>query len=179
MGTNTNMGTDEPKGRPGGWLRRIIIGRKPTRTLMRIGIWIALCLAIRQWALLPVRVDGPSMLPTYKDGRVNFVNRLAFLFHEPRRGDIVAIRYSGDHAMLLKRVVGLPGERVGFHAGHVVINGVELEEPYVKLRGNWEREAEQVGMNEYYVVGDNREMEWGMHEKGKAVRNRILGKILL
>ena len=55
------------------------------------------------------------MLPTYRDHGVNFVNRLAYVFHEPRRGDVVAIRtLAGEHVMYMKRIVGLPGETVTF-----------------------------------------------------------------
>ena len=72
------------------------------------------------------------MLPTYHDGQINFLNRLAYLRHEPQRGDVVGIRYSGDSILLLKRIVGLPGEEVSFDEGKLFINGKPLEEPYVK-----------------------------------------------
>ena len=55
------------------------------------------------------------MLPTYRSNRVNFVNRLSYRFHEPRRGDVVAIRLSGFSVMFMKRIIGLPGESVAFH----------------------------------------------------------------
>jgi signal peptidase I len=120
------------------------------------------------------------MLPTYRDHGVNFVNRLAYVFHEPRRGDVVAIGLeAGDHVMYMKRIIGLPGETVAFHQGHLYINGRLMDEPYVKLPGDWEHEPEQVELDEYYVVGDNRDMPWEGHVQGRPKRQRIVGKVLL
>ena len=173
------MGIEGPTPAAPSLLRRLIIGRRPKRTLVRTLIWALGCVLIGKFVLLPIRVQGISMMPTYQPNKVNFVNRLAFLFHSPRRGDIVAIKLAGPHVMYLKRVVGLPGETVAFHEGHILINGEILEEPYIVYRCNWEHEPEQVGPNEYYVVGDNRTMDFFDHEQGRSTRDRIVGKILL
>ena len=120
------------------------------------------------------------MLPNYKDRSVNIVNRLAYLLHAPRRGDVVAIRSeAGEHLMYLKRIVGLPGETVAFHNGRLYINGEPLDEPYLKLRGDWAHEPEPVRPDHYYVVGDNRDMPWDDHYKGRSARALIIGRILL
>jgi len=163
-----------------GWLRTALIGRRPKRTLVRAAVLLVVSLAVFKYWLLPIRIEGSSMLPTYKEHGVNFVNRLAYWRHEPRRGDVVAIRLlAGGHVMYLKRIVGLPGETVAFHQGWLYINGQPVEEPYVKLRGNWEHADEPVGPDQYYVVGDNRDMGWGEHEKGRPTRDFIVGKVLL
>ena len=119
------------------------------------------------------------MLPTYKENRVNLVSRLAYRWSEPKRGDVIAIRFAGPHMMLMKRIVGMPGETISFHRGHVLINGEPLTEPYVQLTCTWELPPEKIGPNEYYVVGDNRSMPPNDHTKGRATRNRIIGKVLL
>ncbi|MGD0261903.1 MAG: signal peptidase I [Verrucomicrobiota bacterium] len=174
MGTNADAAQLPP------WLLRVLIGRNPKRTLVRIVVLIVVSFVVFRFALVPIRVEGGSMLPTYKENGVNFVNRLAYLFHEPRRGDVVAIRLlAGEHVMYMKRIVGLPGETVVFHKGHLFINGKLLDEPYVKLPGNWEREPVQVGPDQYYVVGDNRDMLWEGHVQGRAKRELIVGKVLL
>ena len=146
---------------------------------MRIVIWVVTCFGVAKFVLLPIRVEGVSMLPTYKENRVNFVNRLAYLRSPPKRGDVVAIRLAGPSIMYMKRIVGLPGETVSFHDGRLLINGKVLDEPYKIFSCNWEHEPEPVGPDEYFVVGDNRSMAYFEHTKGKAQRNRILGKILL
>jgi signal peptidase I len=162
------------------WLRTVLIGRHPKRTLVRIVILVAVCVLVRAFILLPIRVVGISMLPTFKDGSIHVVNRLSYLSHEPQRGDVVAIRMlAGGHVMYLKRIVGLPGEAVSFHHGQLYINGQPMEEPYLRLRGTWEHPDEQVGPDHYYVVGDNREMGWPDHEKGRTPRDLIVGKVLL
>ena len=162
------------------WLQRVLIGRNPKRTLMRSLILVVVSVVVFKFVLQPIRVEGGSMLPTYKDRGVHFVYRLAYLFHGPRRGDVVAIRLlAGEHVMFMKRVVGLPGETVTFHNGQLYINGEPLNEPYLVLRGNWDHEPEPVGADQYYVVGDNRDMPWDYHEKGRPTRNLIVGKVVL
>ena len=174
------MQTELSQARQPSWLRTIIIGRNPRRTLIRIGVIVVSCLLLRAFVVLPIRVSGPSMLPTYS-GSVNFVNRLAYLGHEPRRGDVVAIRLAGESIMFMKRVIGLPGETVEFSNGRLRINGHYLEEPYVKFTCNWNfiPERSKLGDNEYYVVGDNRSMPFPDHTQGAAKRQRIVGKVLL
>lgn len=161
------------------WLRIVVFGRNPKRTLWRIAVLVALCTVVFKFVLLPIRVEGISMLPTYRENGVNFVNCLAYLFHEPCRGDVVSIRLAGPHVMYLKRIVGLPGETVSFHLGHAFINGKILDEPYVKRPCDWERAPVTLGPSQYFVVGDNRSMPIEDHTMGEPHRDRILGKVLL
>jgi signal peptidase I len=174
------MGTDTEAVQSPSWVQRVLIGRRPKRTLLRVVVLVAVCFVVFRFVLVPIRVEGRSMLPTYKDKGVNLVNRLAYVVHEPRRGDVVAIRtHAGEHIMYMKRIVGLPGETVAFHDGYLFINGKPLDEPYLKLRGNWEHGPMQDGPDEYYVVGDNREMAWEDHYQGRFERARLVGKVLL
>lgn len=161
------------------WLRRIIIGRNPRVTFIRALILGVLTVVVFKTTLYPVRVQGGSMHPTYRDGRINFIYRLAYRSHDPKRGDVVGIRFSGPSIMLLKRVVGLPGETIGFSKGRVVVNGNPLPEPYVRQPSDWEREPVQLGQDEFFVVGDNRSMPMRDHTFGIARRERIIGKLLL
>ena len=174
MGTNAE-GSPQPH-----WLRVALIGRNPRRTLVRIILLVGGCLLVfNHFVLVPIFVDGGSMLPTYREHGVNFVNRLAYRFHEPRRGDVVAIRTTGLSIMYLKRIIGLPGETVAFHRGRVLIDGQVLDEPYVKFSCDWELPPKRLGTNQYYFVGDNRSMTPGEHFKGVGDRGRIVGKVLL
>lgn len=163
------------------WVQTVIIGRNPRLTFIRIVFLVAASIVVFKFVLLPVRVDGPSMLPTYKPGAINFVNRLAYWRSEPQRGDVVAVRYSGHSIMLMKRVIALPGETIEFVNGRTVVNGHYLDEPYIKKPCNWNVRPEryQLREDEYYVVGDNRSMPFENHQQGAAARKRILGRILL
>ncbi len=158
-------------------------------TLVRVVVWAVSCFVIFKIALVRVEVSGISMMPTYKDQSKNWINRLAFLRHEPRRGDVVGIAFSPiedvshylipPHIMLVKRIIGLPGETVAFSNGRVLINGVILNEPYEKYPCNWDIPPVKLGADEYYVVGDNRSMPEKEHTKGVCKRQQIIGKVLL
>lgn len=171
-----------PKPRPH-WLQVIAWGRNPRRTLIRIVVLVVTCFVLFRFVLLPVRVSGISMEPTYHNGSVNLIDRLAYAWHEPRRGDVVSIRYAGEHLMLFKRIIGLPGETIAFQDGTVLINGQPLDEPYERQlnqkSGHWTLPPKKLGLDEYYVVGDNRAMPANWHYFGSVERFRIIGKALL
>ena len=160
------------------WLRVVVIGRNWRLTLLRTAVWAVLCVIIFRIALVRVEVIGFSMLPTCPEHSKYWVNRCAYLWHGPRRGDIVAIRLAGIHEMLLKRVIGLPGETVAFSGGHVLINGAPLNEPYETNSCDWEQPPETLTNDEYYVVGDNRTMPEQDHTHGRCPGYRIIGRIL-
>jgi signal peptidase I len=163
------------------WVRTVIVGRNPRLTMIRVVVLVVVCYVVFKHLLLPIRVDGPSMLPTYREFSVNFINRMAYWFSEPRRGDVVAVRYTGNSIMLMKRIIGLPGETIEFVDGRVLINGRPLDEPYLKFECDWTVRPENYRLSdeEYYVVGDNRSMPFESHQQGSARRIRIVGKILL
>ncbi len=175
----TEPGQIQSKPQPHGWLRVIVLGRNPRLTFIRIVILVVTCFILFRFVLLPVRITGISMLPTLKNGSVNCVNRLAYVQHQPQRGDIVSIRLAGNHVMYMKRIVGLSGETIAFEDGHVVINGVVLDEPYETTPCDWNLPPEKIGADEYYVVGDNRTMPPEDHVKGRVLRDRIIGKAML
>ncbi len=95
------------------------------------------------------------MEPAYQNGSINFVNATAYLLHEPRRGDVVGIAMAGRRVMLLKRIIGLPGETVAFLWGTLIINGRKIPEPYIKTDCQWTMEEVKNGPGEYFVAGDN------------------------
>jgi signal peptidase I len=186
-GYRFNIGVQNANEHPGRphWLQVLLVGRRPKVTLARIAVLIVACLVTREFILLPIQIDGISMLPTYHTGQVNCINRLAYLRHEPRRGDVVSVRLSepgglaNPSIMYLKRIIGLPGETVAFHGGHTFINGQPLDEPYVKNSCDWEHEPIVCGPDQYYVVGDNRSMSFVDHTQGRAERSHIVGKLFL
>jgi len=114
------------------------------------------------------------MFPTYRDGQINYANRLAYLWSQPRRGDIVVIRTTGEQVTILKRIVGMPGERVRMDNGRLFINGKPLDEPYLRHEGGWRHQEVLLGEGEYWAAGDNRPIS----EFGKVTQSRLAGKIL-
>jgi len=115
------------------------------------------------------------MEPTYHHGDVNFCWRLRYLFSEPKRHDVVAVRFAGSKVMLLKRVVALEGEQVEFRDGKLFVDGKEIEEPYVRYPCTWNLSPRQVKKDCIYVVGDNRSMPNENHYFGQASKSRIMG----
>jgi signal peptidase I len=124
---------------------------------------------------IPFTIQGISMEPTYRDGRVNFCWRLRYLFSEPKRHDVVAVRFAGSRVMLLKRVVAREGEQVEFRGGRLFVDGNGIEEPYVRLPCNWNLPSRRVDKDCVYVVGDNRSMPIEDHHFGQTSRIRIVG----
>ena len=119
------------------------------------------------------------MQPTLEPGGFYLVNRLAYAFGEPARGDVVAIRLAGRSVVYVKRIVGLPGERLRIDGGRVLANDRAFDEPYVRdRRASWVLPETKLGPDEYFVVGDNRGMPIKQHELGKTRRAKIVGKIL-
>jgi signal peptidase I len=85
---------------------------------------------------------------------------------------------AGPHVLYVKRVVGLPGERVSIAGGQVHINGTSLTEPYVRHRRPWDVAEVTLGPREYFVIGDNRGMSVGDHDFGRVQIDRILGRVV-
>jgi signal peptidase I len=155
-----------------------VFGRHPRRTAVRVLVLATLSFVIFRWVLIPIRAEGISMEPTYKSGSLNLVNRVAYRYRKPERGDIVAIKLAGPHVLYVKRIIGLPGERLSIVQGQVYINGAPLEEPYVRKRLPWDVPEVALTSREYFVIGDNRGMRAADHDFGRADVSRILGRVI-
>jgi signal peptidase I len=170
-------------------LHTAVLGRDWRVSALRAVIWGTVIIIIWEFFLTPIRISGISMLPTYHNHEINIINHFAYLWHSPQRGDVVAVRINPDgrsrefeklpQAMYFKRIIGLPGETVTFSDGHVLINGKVLYEPYETGDCDWNIAPVKLGPDEYYVVGDNREMAEQLHTKGPCKRSQIVGKALL
>lgn len=126
-----------------------------------------------------VRVDGFSMLPTLHDGEFVLVNRLAYRFDAPQRGDIVVFHFPLDPKQdLIKRVIGLPGDTIGVQGGMVFVNNEPLNEPYIAqsplYAGSW-----VVPSGHLFVLGDNRNDSSDSHSWGMLPFENIVGKAVL
>ena len=85
------------------------------------------------------------------------------------------IRFAGNKAMLLKRVVALEGERVEFRHGKLFVDEKEIDEPYIRYPCVWELPPRKVEKDCVYVVGDNRDMPIEDHLFGQASMKRMVG----
>lgn len=151
------------------------------RRLLRAVAWLcaatALALILRTCVFGLVKVAGQSMENTLETGDVALVSRLDYRLGSIRRGDVAQIRVPGRDGTYLKRVVGLPGEKVELSGGRVFIDGQPLEEPYAS--NSQEEFSIQLGEDEYFVLGDNRPVSYDSREEdfGAVSAGCFLGRV--
>jgi signal peptidase I len=129
------------------------------------------------------------MEPNFYDHEYLIIDEISYRFNEPERGDIVVFRYPRNpQDYFIKRIIGLPGERIQIKQGQVYIynqdnpDGASLDEPYleagVKTYGMNE-EIITLKEDEYYILGDNRTSSKDSRSFGPVNRSFIIGKVLL
>ena len=147
-----------------------------TRAFIARLLTVAACAVLLfSFVLVPFRIQGHSMAPTYRDGGFNFCNKLRYVFTPPQHQDVVVIRLAGEGIMLLKRVVALAGETVAFRDGRLFVNGAAVAEPYVRAPQPWTLPPRRVAPGKVYVVGDNRRVPMEVHMFGQTPLERIAG----
>jgi signal peptidase I len=161
-----------------GHLKNFFLPKMTTKYLVRVSIVAVLAYVIFGHLCIPARLSGSSMEPIYHDGGINFCWTPSYWFKSPKRGDAVMVRLAGKKIMFLKRIVALEGETVEFKDGKILINGKELNEPYVRFECDWNLPPRKVETGNVYVVGDNRSMNIDNHIFGQTTVRRIAGKPL-
>lgn len=129
----------------------------------------------------PVKVEGTSMMPTLDDQERIFINKFVYRLHFGHidRGDTVVFWYPGDPTKsYIKRVIGVPGDRVEVERGTVVVNGQALVEDYVppEYRDNSEMPLRTIPSDEYFVLGDHRSSSNDSRSWGMVPQRYIYGK---
>jgi signal peptidase I len=140
---------------------------------------VALLLLSSGCALQPVRVFGNAMEPTIEDGERKIVTRA---FWQLERGDIVGFKYPRNESKrFVERIVGLPGERIAMTKGAVVINGRQIDEPYLssEYRSSDTWGPTTVPDGEYFMLGDNRRNSSDSRVWGTVRRDLIWAKVLV
>lgn len=159
-------------------MKNFLLPKLNRKYLVRVFLVAFFAWLVFGYLLLPLRIQGRSMEPTYRDGSFAFCWRLQYLFTEPRRYDVVAVRFAGRKVMLLKRIVALPGETVAFRNGVLQVNGSPLAEPYLRYPSDWELEEREVKEGYVYIIGDNRATAMQGHRFGQVRISRIVGGVL-
>jgi signal peptidase I len=156
--------------------------RGVARTLVSLSAQLVLLAAIAAaFFLRTPQVDGLSMEPRVHAGEFVLINTLAYRFGPLQRGDVVAFKHeTPTPETYIKRVVGLPGERVEIRSGTVTIDGRELREPYVLFPDRRSAPAVTVPAGAYYVLGDNRSdsddsRNWGVVRAADLVGKALVG----
>jgi signal peptidase I len=137
-----------------------------------------------RYMVCTVVIRGRSMTPTLRDGDQYLLNRIAYLFREPNRSELVVIRDPGHSDMAIKRIVGLPGDRVEVRDGVVFVNSQPLAEPYLAPNtltspGHSLTKPIRLGADEYFVMGDNRSESEDSRFYGPIHRENLVGVVSL
>lgn len=126
-----------------------------------------------------IRVDGQSMEPSFHSGNFVIVNRLAYRFGDYHRGDVIVFPSpNSDGEDLIKRVIGLPGERIRISNGQVFVNDRLLSEPYILSAPSGDRREITLSQNSLYVMGDNRNNSSDSRTWGPLDIEKVLGKAI-
>ena len=127
----------------------------------------------------PMKVDGTSMLPGLEDQERIFVNKFVYHLEEVSRGDVIVFLYPRDTTKrYIKRVIGVAGDRIRIVDGLVYVNGRPLSEDYVpQAYTDWRSAPEvTVPQDEYFVLGDHRNVAEDSRTFGPVEKRLVLGK---
>jgi signal peptidase I len=140
---------------------------------------IILALVVHLFLAQATIVYGQSMEPNLYERERLIIDKVSYYLHPPRRNDIVVLDMPHMDEMLVKRIVGLPGETVEIRKGVVYINGEILSELFPHPLGNQTVGPVTVGPLNYFVLGDNRENSNDSRAFGPVKREFILGRVWL
>ena len=165
---------------------------KSRSTLRSVVEWVVIvagavlvAIVIRTFVLQAFYIPSSSMEPTLKIDDKVLVNKLSYKFHDINRGDIVVFeRPPGETDPkikdLIKRVIGLPGDSIEAHDGHVFVDGRRLNEPYLPAGIQIKPLARQVVPgNSIFVMGDNRPSSKDSTVFGPISKNLVVGRAFL
>ena len=175
-----NQGSDRnpPQENEGSWLGEL------TRT---IGLSIVLALGIRTFVAEARWIPSESMVPTLKINDKLIVDKLSYHFTDPQRGDIVVFSPTENikkenpnlKDAFIKRIIGLPGDKVEVKGQRVYINDQPLQEKYIEAPPNYQFGPVTVPANSYLVLGDNRNNSHDSHFWGFVPRDNIIGRAVV
>ncbi len=153
--------------------------------LIAVIIFIGLQISIKSFEVFNV-----SMQPTYYEGDLIIVNKLAYHFDNPKRGEVIVLYAPGSEArptldlfftqhttQFIKRVIGLPGDKVEIMNQQVFINGTALVEPYIKEPPKYFYPEQTIPAGMYFVLGDNRNNSNDSHTGWLVPGGDIIGKV--
>ena len=133
-----------------------------------------------------------SMEPTYQAGDFILVNRLAYIWDTPKRGDVIAL-YSPedterlslnpfetqDSSQYIKRIIAVQGDTVDIENQKVYVNGNLIDEPYIMEPCDYDCSSQKIPAGNYFVLGDNRNHSDDSHRGWLTSRSDIIGKVCL
>jgi signal peptidase I len=144
-----------------------------------VSITVLFCFFIVTFVAQPVRVQGASMQPRIEDNERILINKAIYRFQGVERGDVVVFYYPRDPSVsYIKRVIGLPGDKVEIRGGAVYVNEKAIEEPYLlsEYRDRYDMPETVVERGHYFVMGDHRSSSMDSRSFGSVPEKYIYGK---
>ncbi len=148
---------------------------KIIKNILSYVLIIVIALLIKFFIFSPIRVNGTSMSPTLEDGDIMILNEIGYRIHGLERFDIAVAKV--DDELLIKRVIGLPGDEVKYENNKLYINGKYIKEKFTRKKTADIDEV--VPKGKYFVLGDNRPNSLDSEEFGAVSSKEILGKTKL
>lgn len=154
---------------------------KPFLRELAITVGLALVIFLAYHAVAQTSVvDGSSMLPGLENSQRLIVSKAAYFFASPQRGDIIIVHPPIDpQKEYVKRLIGLPEDTVEVKNGTVYVNGVALNEPYIKAAPTYTMAPVKILPDHYFVMGDNRNNSYDSHYGWTVTRENIVGEVWL
>ena len=154
-------------------------------TIKIIVISLIIIIGIRSFVMQPFFVNGQSMEPNFHDGDYLIINEIGYRLDDPKRGDIIVFHYPNDPSQFfIKRVIGLPGEKIEIRNKEITIynkdnpDGFALDEFYIPKSAVISKDySQELKNDEYYVLGDNRTASSDSRVWGVLERHHIVGKV--
>jgi len=153
------------------------------KVVVLAGITIIL---VRHFLFKPFYVKGASMEPNFYDHEYLIIDELTYRFREPQRGDVIVFKYpENPKEYFLKRIIGLPGERVKVSEGQVIIynsehpEGITIQESYLQGVLTGGEKTLSLTSDQYFVLGDNRPNSYDSRRFGAIDKNVIVGRAIL
>lgn len=145
-------------------------------------ISLAIIIPVRYFFIQPFYVKGASMQPNFYNNEYLVIDEISYRFKEPIRGEIVVFKNPLDpKKYFIKRIIGLPNEKVEIEDGNVLVNGVKLDETeYLGLgtrTGKKKYASWILKADEYFVMGDNRAYSLDSRNIGPIKDDLIIGKV--
>ena len=148
-------------------------------------IAITIILALAMFFLLRATIDtvvviGVSMEPSFHNEQRLIVSKVTYRLHEPERGDVIVFQPTNNQrGEYIKRIIAQPGDTVEIKEEAVYVNGTKLNEPYIKSAPSYTTKEQKIPVNNYFVLGDNRNNSNDSHNGWVVPRQNIAGKVWL
>lgn len=154
-------------------------------TIKFVIISLLIVVPFRMWVAQPFIVSGASMEPNFSNGDYIIIDELTYKLRGPQRGEVVILRTENSPIFYIKRVVGLPNEKVEIKNNRIYIynnenkKGFALSEDYLQGAETYPEDYFELENEEYLVLGDNRPRSFDSRQFGSVPQKNIIGKVFI